>query len=201
MTGRYRRLKIYAVYLRHDDPKKNTLAKLARHGIVEIVQRMPANILVLDPFAVYPLSPLDKDVIASRGLGLVDCSWKKAWQVHVKLKVRVRRRLPILFAANPINYAKPYILSSAEAIAAALYITSFKEEAHRILSLFKWGHTFFELNSDLLEAYSTAKTTDDLTAIECEIMEKIVGRELECRVETLASTIRRMVHTTLAQEV
>ena len=194
-------MKIYAVYLRHDDPKKNTLAKLARHGIVEIVQRMPANILVLDPFAVYPLSPLDKGVIASRGLGLVDCSWKKAWQVHVKLKVRVRRRLPILFAANPINYAKPYTLSSAEAIAAALYITGFREEAHRILSLFKWGHTFFELNSDLLEAYSTAKTTDDLITIECEVMEKVAGKELECRVETLTSTIRKMIRTILTQEV
>ena len=190
-------MKIYAVYLRHDDPKKNTLAKLARHGIVKIVHRMPANILVLDPFALYPLSPLDGGVIASRGLGLVDCSWKKAWQVYGKLKVRIRRRLPILLAANPINYAKPYVLSSAEAIAAALYITRFKEEAYKVLSLFKWGHTFFELNSDLLEAYSAAKTTDDLIATECEIMEKVIGKKLECKLETLASTAQKIARATL----
>jgi len=191
-------LKIYAMYFRHDDPRKNTLAKLARHDIVKIVYRMPTNIVVLDPLTHYPLSPLDRNIIANRGLGLIDCSWKKVWQVYGRLKVRIRRRLPVLFAANPINYAKPYILSSAEAIAAALYITGFRKEAHKILSLFKWGHTFFELNADLLNAYSKAKTVNDLIAIECEIVEKIAGEKLECKIETLASIVQKIARASLA---
>lgn len=195
--GDIERLRVYAVYLRHDDPRKNTLVKLARYGIVRIVHRIPANVLVLDPLVPHPLSPLDKSIVANRGLGLIDCSWKKVWQAYSKLKTGIRRRLPILFAANPINYAKPYVLSSAEAIAAALYITGFKKEAYNVLSLFKWGHTFFELNSDLLDAYSTTKTINDLISIECEVIEKITGKKLKCSIETLTAIIREITHANL----
>jgi len=196
--GDTEKLKVYAIYLKHDDPKKNTLVKLARHGIVRIVHRMPANVLVLDPLVPHPLSPLDKSIVANRGLGLIDCSWKKVWQAYSKLKARIRRRLPILFAANPINYAKPYMLSSAEAIAAALYITGFKKEAYNVLSLFKWGHTFFELNSDLLNAYSATKTINDLISIECEVVEKIIGRKPRCSIETLTAIIQEITRANLA---
>jgi len=72
------------------------------------------------------------------------------------------RCLPILLAGNPTNYAKATKLSTAEALAGALYITGFKEEAKKVLSIFIWGHTFFELNAELLDEYATAKDSTEI---------------------------------------
>jgi pre-rRNA-processing protein TSR3 len=72
------------------------------------------------------------------------------------------RCLPILMAGNPTNYAKATKLSTVEALAGALYIAGFKEEAEKILSIFTWGHTFLELNADLLEAYASTKDSAEI---------------------------------------
>ena len=45
-----------------------------------------------------------------------------------------------------MNYGKPLKLTCAEAIAATLYITGFKEEARQVLDKFKWGESFIKLN-------------------------------------------------------
>jgi pre-rRNA-processing protein TSR3 len=57
------------------------------------------------------------------------------------------RRLPPLIAANPVNYGKWEKLSSAEAIAAALFITKFEDVANLILSKFSWGVEFIKINN------------------------------------------------------
>jgi len=72
------------------------------------------------------------------------------------VKKLVSRRLPILLAANPINYGKPYRLSTAEAIAGALYILGFREQAEIVMSKFNWGEQFLILNREPLEAYAGA---------------------------------------------
>ncbi|MDH5794231.1 MAG: DUF367 domain-containing protein [Candidatus Bathyarchaeota archaeon] len=36
-------------------------------------------------------------------------------------------------------------------------MAGFKEEALQLLSIFKWGHTFLELNKERLESYTSAK--------------------------------------------
>jgi pre-rRNA-processing protein TSR3 len=69
-----------------------------------------------------------------------------------------------LLAGNPTNYAKATKLSTVEALAAALFIAGFRDEAQKILSIFIWGHTFFELNAELLEAYSAAKDSSEVVA-------------------------------------
>jgi len=78
------------------------------------------------------------------------------------------RRLPTLLAANPTNYAKPHKLSSVEALAAALYIVGFKNEATKLLSLFKWGEAFASLNAEPLDAYSLATSTEAIEVVESQ---------------------------------
>jgi pre-rRNA-processing protein TSR3 len=82
--------------------------------------------------------------------------------------------LPILIAGNPTNYSKPTKLSTVEALAGALYIAGFREEAEKLLSIFTWGHTFLELNADLLEAYAGAKDSTEIVK-----MQSMLGRKAE----------------------
>lgn len=55
-------------------------------------------------------------------------------------------KVPFVVASNPVNYGVPYKLSCAEAIATALLVAGFSEEAEDVLSVFKWGSNFFVLN-------------------------------------------------------
>ena len=60
-----------------------------------------------------------------------------------------------------------------EALAAALYITGFKEHAHRILTIIKWGPHFLELNQDPLDAYSTSTSSENLAEIASEFFNPV----------------------------
>ena len=75
-------------------------------------------------------------------------------------------------AANPVNYGKPCILSTNEAVAATLYITGFKDEARYIMDGFKWGHIFIELNFDLLEGYSSVDTSAEVVKIQNDYLDE-----------------------------
>ena len=80
--------------------------------------------------------------------------------------------MPILFAGNPVNFGKPTKLTTAEALAAALHIAGFKEEATRLLSIFKWGHTFIEINQGMLEKYATAANSAEIIKMQSSLIEK-----------------------------
>jgi pre-rRNA-processing protein TSR3 len=82
------------------------------------------------------------------------------------------RCLPILIAGNPTNYAKATKLSTVEAIAGALYIAGFKDEAEKMLAIFTWGHTFLELNAGLLEGYAAAKDSTDIVRMQSMLGKK-----------------------------
>ena len=47
-----------------------------------------------------------------------------------------------------------------------LYIAGKYDESELVLSKFKWGHTFFELNSKILQDYAQANTSDEIANIE-----------------------------------
>jgi len=74
-------------------------------------------------------------------------------------------------ASNPVNFGKLTKLSTAEALAAALYIAGFKDSAEEILSIFTWGHTFFELNKPFLDKYTVAKDSEDIIKIQKMLFE------------------------------
>ena len=64
-----------------------------------------------------------------------------------------------------MNYSKLNKLSTVEALAAAVYILGESDLTHTLLQKFKWGHTFFELNKNLLEDYSKAKSESEIIEI------------------------------------
>jgi len=68
-------------------------------------------------------------------------------------------------SGNPVNYSKLNKLTTVEAIAAAVYILGNKDSSLELLDKFKWGHTFFELNQNLLEDYSKLKSEDEITPL------------------------------------
>jgi pre-rRNA-processing protein TSR3 len=100
------------------------------------------------------------------GLVGLDCSWEHAEKVLLKHVRGTSRCLPILVAGNPVNFGKPTKLTTAEALAAALYITGFKDQANELLSIFKWGHTFLELNHERLERYAKAKDSTEVVELQ-----------------------------------
>lgn len=147
--------------LRQDDPKKCTAARMVRFGLATEVRRAGAG-LVLDPFAARYLLPSDagSDIVA------VDCSWNRAGPAaYAGAGAGAGRRLPPLLAGNPTNYAKLGRLSTAEAAAAALFITGHAGRAREILSKFAWGHTFYELNCNLLDEYAAAASGEHVGQI------------------------------------
>jgi pre-rRNA-processing protein TSR3 len=153
--------------LRQDDPSKCTAAKLAKFHLAKEVKFIRKDSLVLNPFSRTPVTK--KDVRAADSVCAIDCSWERADEVLKSRRLVLRgigRRLPAMLAANPTNYAKLGKLSSAEALAGALYIMGEKKLACDLMDKFKWGHTFLELNANLLEDYSKVETEWQIEQLE-----------------------------------
>jgi len=153
------------------DPKKCSTLKLKRHNLVRVVHRfraLPRGAVILDPFTPKAFSPADRERLKKRGLSALDCSWVHAKEIFAVSANRVSRCLPYLVAANPVNYGKPTKLSTVEALAAALYIAGFSEQATELLSKFKWGPQFIILNKELLEGYSFAKDSVGVVEVQKE---------------------------------
>ena len=162
------RLTIY--HANQCDPKRCTGLKLKRHGLARIVPKarfLPRRAVVLNPFSEIAFSPADKERVERFGLAALDCSWEHAQKVLLKQVRGTSRCLPILIAGNPVNYGKATKLTTVEALAGAFYIAGFKQEAVNLLSIFKWGHTFLELNSALLENYASAKDSTEIVEMQC----------------------------------
>jgi pre-rRNA-processing protein TSR3 len=60
-----------------------------------------------------------------------------------------------------------------EALDAALYIAGFKEEAEQLLSIFKWGHTFIEINRERLENYANVKNSTEIVELQKRFMKDL----------------------------
>jgi pre-rRNA-processing protein TSR3 len=146
-----------------DDPTKCTAAKLVKFGLARRVTKTLQRSIILDPFSEEFILKVDGNHIES--ITAIDCSWALAQKIFVRRFNGLSRRLPPLLAGNPINYSKIGKLTTAEALAASLYIIGFDNLASSILNKFKWGHTFFDLNRDLLRDYSRAQTRKEVVEI------------------------------------
>jgi pre-rRNA-processing protein TSR3 len=147
------------------DPRKCSVKKLARSGMVRIVPRIraiPRGAILLDPSAEQALSPAD---YPARCIAVLDCSWE-VLDTSIVQGFRRRRALPFLLAANPVNFGRPFKLSSLEAFAAALFILGEREQAEQILSIYTWGQRFLEVNREPLERYAGARDSTEVVAIQ-----------------------------------
>ncbi len=171
-----KQVKIVVYHAGQCDPKKCSALKLKRHGLIRIVYKirfLPRRAIALNPFSKIALSPADRKQIENFGLAALDFSWEHAEKALLKTVKGTSRCLPYLIAGNPVNFGCPTRLSTVEALAAALYIAGFKNESTKLLSLFKWGHTFFELNKEMLESYSKAKDS----SVVVELQKSFIGHE------------------------
>lgn len=156
------------------DPKRCTAKKMVRTGLaseVHDLRRVPKGCLVLDPSAEKAVSAEDKEAVRYNGILVMDLSWRNIESFPRVGKYTRPRALPYLLAANPVNWGKPMRLSSAEAVAAALYIVGFKDQAATLLSRFSFGEQFLLLNREPLERYSSATTSADVVAIQSDYIQ------------------------------
>lgn len=165
---------LYAYHAGQCALKRCTSLKLARLGLVELhrkVEKLPFDSILLDPLASNTISPTDESGLKD-GIVVLDCSWKEVENAFPMLRRKrmLHRALPYLLAANPVNYGRPFQLSSVEALAAALYILNRKMQARQILSKFGWGLNFLELNREPLEEYSKARNSAEVIEIQKEYM-------------------------------
>jgi pre-rRNA-processing protein TSR3 len=161
-------VELHVRYEGDDDPEKCSARKLARFDLAELHRSTRATPpgVVLDPFAERALSPADAD--ADRLVAL-DCSWETAEREAFALD-GAHRSLPFLVAANPVNYGTPFQLNTVEAFAGALAILGERDQAERILSKFRWGHTFLELNAEPLARYADCADSAEVVAVQDEYL-------------------------------
>lgn len=161
------------------DPKKCTgirLSRMKRGKILKTMKQIPRGAVVLNPVSEIAFSPADREPVIKSGLVGLDCSWKLAEAIFANSRIGAQRALPYLLAANPINTYKPIKLSTAEAIAAALYIAGFKDKAEDLMSVFKWGPSFITLNQEPLDAYAECASSTEVVQVQKEFMDSQTRR-------------------------
>ena len=156
-------MQINILMFHQDDPKKCTAAKLVRFGLANKVTTIRSKTILLHPFSINTLMNKEKNEI--RSITAVDCSWNRAEKMFEKKYSGIPRKLPPLLAGNPVNYSKISKLTTVEALAAALFILGNEELCYNLLAKFNWGHTFLELNENLLNDYQKAQSEDDVNSI------------------------------------
>jgi pre-rRNA-processing protein TSR3 len=169
-------LPVHALWLAQDDPKKNTAVLASRRGDLNLhkkINTLPRRGIILEPLCGKVFGPEDHSLILDQGGSIVglDCSWAHIESSVAQVMKRTRlqpRMLPLLLAANPVNWGKPGRLTTAEALATVLYLLGNEEQARSVLGAFRWGERFFELNREPLEAYAAAQSSAELVALQFE---------------------------------
>lgn len=159
---------VHVYHAAQDDPRKNTALRLQKAGkahLFDDIRKAPRHAVLLNPFAKKAVSREDLDDMRRHGLLALDCSWKQAEEAFPVLLGSTRSRaLPFLVAANPINYGKPFVLSTAEALGAALAIVGEMRQARDVLSAVPFGELFLTLNKNPLEDYAKCETSAEVVA-------------------------------------
>ncbi len=170
---------LHAIWLAQDDPKKNTAVIASKRDDIVLhkkIKTLPKKGILLEPLSGKVFGPEDHHILLEKNGHLVglDCSWAQI-ETSVELVTKttrlVPRMLPLLLAANPVNWGKPTRLTTMEAIAATLYLLGNKQQAEQALRAFRWGKRFFELNQEPLDAYAKAASSEELVNLQFEFFD------------------------------
>jgi len=158
----------YVLLLGQDDPRRCTGRRVVARGLARPLYSRRSlallrGALILNPFGRLLLP---SEVRTCAALVAIDGSWRNLPTLFRGLRRQAFRRLPLLLAGNPTNYAVLGKLSTLEALAAAYYLGGFVERALGLCALVKWGSTFLALNREPLEDYRRAKGEEELLALE-----------------------------------
>ena len=167
-------IQLIVYHANEDDPKKCSAKKMHRFGYAKLetnIKKIPKNMILLNPYAKKSISVEDKKIAEKNGILAMDCSWKNAQKQFDKLKNhQYSRAIPFLVAANPVNYGRPTKLTCVEALAAGLWILGDTKRANSLLSKFRWGSTFIDINIERLEAYASCKTSSEVVNVQKKFM-------------------------------
>jgi len=156
-------MKLFMWYFEQCDPKKCSGMALKRLGLLKTIPiKAKFSGIVLTPACDKIISRADAELLTEFGVSVIDCSWAFFDSVKVKSVRNRERLLPNLLAANPVNYGKEWKLNCAEAIAAAYFLAGFEQEAHAIMSHFKWGPAFFAVNEFRFSRYRGCATHEEM---------------------------------------
>ena len=168
---------VHAIWLAQDDPKKNTAVRASKRGDLILhkdLKRVPRRGVLLDPLCGKVFGPEDHHLFDTGSLVALDCSWAQidASVASIDRRTRLKHRmLPLLLAANPVNWGKPGRLSTVEAIAATLVLAGHVAQAEEVLGCVRWGGRFLELNAEPLEAYAGATSSSELVDLQFEFFD------------------------------
>ncbi|KAJ2663146.1 ribosome biogenesis protein tsr3 [Coemansia sp. RSA 1200] len=156
----------------HCDPKRCSGRKLARMGLVkEFRLGYVFKGIVMSPEGKQVVSRADLPIMEEHGAAMIDCSWARLDEVPFgRIKARHNRLLPYLVAANPVNYGKPWRLNCVEALAAAFFVVGWNEIGDHLMSKFKWGHAFREINAPLLKKYAACEDNSQVIEVQNQWM-------------------------------
>ncbi|WP_254765960.1 DUF367 family protein [Salinilacihabitans rarus] len=163
-------MEVHVYYEGDDDPDKCTARRLERFDRATLHRSMrgvPYGV-VLNPHAERALSPADAEA-GLETLVALDCSWESAEAASFRMN-GVHRALPFLVAANPVNYGRPFRLTTAEALAAALRIFGDRAGAEDLLEPFRWGETFLTLNEEPLRRYADCADSSEVVAVQADYL-------------------------------
>ncbi len=156
---------------RECDPSKCTARKLLDGGLAEKLLRdrdLGEEGIYLNPLSEKAISSQDKNEAEAGGIRAIDCTWAEADDKIPQYENG--RALPYLVAVNPINYGRPFQLTTVEALAAALFILDEKDQAEKILSKFRWGEHFLNMNESPLNEYKEAENSSEIVEIQRKYM-------------------------------
>lgn len=140
---------------KHCDPKRCSGKKLERLGLIRSLRvGQKFGGVVVSPNGTDPVCPNDREIVEHIGAAVVECSWARIDEIPFgKIGGRHLRLLPFLYAANPVNYGRPWRLNCVEALAACFAIVGHRDWAQELLGKFTYGHSFLELNEPLFDIY------------------------------------------------
>ncbi len=157
------------------DTSKCTGRRLEQTGKAEKIEKeyqIPHGAVVLTPKTKKAFSKEDLKASTERGIVALDFSWNRPETIPDFQKGVKPRALPFLVPVNPVNYGKPFKLSTVEALASALAILGNRDQAEDILKTQKWGEHFLEMNKEPLEEYSKAENSKGVVEAQFLFVEK-----------------------------